>query len=302
MSTPAAVPLPKASFAQNLRGAGLLALTMGLFSLSDVLIKVVVGVLPIGQTLLLRGGLICAILAGTLAVRGRLGALARCAERLNLLRAVVEVVVAYTFFMGLRYLPLATATTILFAAPIIMTGASAAFLGERVGWQRWAAVLVGFSGVLVVARPGTGDFGTAALWPLAAAFLVAARDLMTRYLPRDLEPAAAALTTAAAVTAGGAVGTAVMGFVVPSPAQLLAVAASAVLIAAGYVTIVLAFRLGEVSFMAPFRYVAIPLTMVLGLAVWGERPDLPMLVGAALIVGAGVFIFHRERALARRSA
>ncbi|MFO1062214.1 MAG: hypothetical protein U1E53_35235, partial [Dongiaceae bacterium] len=117
--------------AQNLRGAGIMVLTIGLFACSDSILKLLFGRLPIGEVAFLRGVLVCLLIGGFLAWRHSLPPLHVCLQRLNLWRAAVEVTVAFTFFAALRGLPLANATTLIFASPIIMTVLGAVVLRER---------------------------------------------------------------------------------------------------------------------------------------------------------------------------
>lgn len=286
---------------RNLEGALWLALTMALFASSDTALKLLLASLPVGEVMGLRGLMITAFLSALAARRwGRLK-LADLLERVSVGRALIEVAVAALFFASLRYLPLATAVTLILGSPIIMTIIAALFLREPVGLMRWTAVLIGFVGVLLVIQPTGDQAGWPALLAIAAAILVSIRDLMTRYVPSRIDPVVVALTTALAVTLAGSLSLP-LGWVVPSGRELALLAVSAACIAVAYVTIVVAFRLGEASFIAPFRYVSVPLSMGLGLIVFGDMPTPAMMLGALIIIGAGSFIFHRERRQARRAA
>ncbi len=300
-------PPPAVSAADNLRAAGLVALTMAFFAVSDTLVKTLFDRLPVGQVLALRGSLIVLMLLGFLLVRRRRLVLAQLVDRIAILRAASEVAVAYAFFKSLQLMPLADATVLLFAAPIIMTVASSLFMGERVGPRRWTAVLVGFLGVVLVAGPGNQALGWTALLPLAAAFLVAGRDLITRYVPQGHDSTTVALTTAIAVTIGGWLSLPMGGLGLagawawPTGAEWLVIAASSFLIGIAYNTVVSGYRLGEASFLAPFRYTSIPLAILLSWTVFGDVPSPVMLLGALIITASGIFIFVRERQLARRA-
>jgi drug/metabolite transporter (DMT)-like permease len=295
------------SSADNLRAAGLVALTMSLFAVSDTLVKTLFDRLPVGQVLALRGAGITMLLLGFLWLRRRRLVLAHILGRVALGRAVLEVAVAYAFFKSLELMPLTDATVLLFAAPIIMTISATLFLGEKVGPRRWTAVLLGFGGVVLVAGPGNQSVGIAALLPLTAAFLVAGRDLITRFVPPNHDSTTVALTTAIMVMIGGWLSLPLGGlglagsWLWPSPMEWLVVAASAVLIGTAYNAVVTGYRLGEASFLAPFRYTAIPLAILLSWSVFGDVPSPAMLIGALIITGSGIFIFARERQLARRA-
>jgi drug/metabolite transporter (DMT)-like permease len=283
----------------NLRAAGLVVLTMTLFAVSDSILKLLLGRLPIGEVMALRGLLVCLLIVSWLALRQGLPQRAALLHRINLGRALIELGVAASFFAALRQLPLANATTLIFASPIIMTMLATVVLRERVGVRRWSAVLTGFAGVVLVAAPTSEGWSPAAGFALLAAALIAVRDLMTRFIPPEVGSGAAALTTAAVVTAGGTL-TLPLAWAPPAPRELALLGLSSLFIAVAYATVVMAFRKGDLSFVAPFRYIAIPLAALLGWLVFGDVPSGNMLAGAAVIIGSGAFIFHRERALARR--
>ena len=138
------------------------------------------------------------------------------------------------------------------------------------------------------------------LLPLSSALFSATRDIIQRGIPPEVPAAAISLVTAAAMMLGG-FATMPFGWVVPTGPQAGILLASAVLVGAGYQFYVLAIRTGDISFVSPFRYVAIPLAMILGFAVWGDVPTPLKLLGAGIIVGSGLFIFYRERQLALRA-
>jgi len=285
---------------QNLRAAGMLSLTMALFCTGDTVSKVLLTRLPVGELTFLRGATVCLLFLLLQARRGSRVDIVSALERTTLLRALLETGVVLAFYSALTSLPVANATTLMFTSPLVMTGLVAFVLKEKVGPHRWAAVIVGFLGVLLVASPSREGWNPAALFALLGAFLVAGRDLMTRSIPATIEPRAIALVTSAVVTLAAAP-TALLGWVVPGAFDVALIVVAAALLAVAYATIVLAFRGGEISFIAPFRYVSIPLAMALGWLVFGDVPRWNMLAGAGVIVAAGAFIFSRERAVARRS-
>jgi drug/metabolite transporter (DMT)-like permease len=288
-------------FATNMRAAGLMSLTMALFCVSDAILKGLFQRLPIGEVMALRGAAVILVILAVQGARGRLPPVAACLDRTTVVRALVELAVATAFFLALREIPLANATTLIFASPILMTALATVVLGETVGLRRWSAVIVGFLGVLLVTSPGAEGWQPAALWALLAAFLVAIRDLMTRFIPSHVDAGAVALTTAAVVTAGGLT-TLPFAWLTPTASELALIGIGALLIATAYATIVMTFRMGEMSFVAPFRYVSIPLAMLVGWLGFGDVPGWNMLAGAAVIVASGLFIFHRERRHAARRA
>ncbi len=291
----------------NLRAAGLVCLVTALFAVSDTILKHLFERVPVGQVMGLRGVLICVLLLLALLIRRRRFVPEHAFSPVSLARAAIEIALSLSFFLSLRIMPLADATVLLFAAPIIMTLMATLFLGEKVGAPRWIAVLTGFLGVLLVAGPTNRALGTEALLPLLAATLVAIRDVITRYVPAEHDSTTVALTTAIAVSIAGCLSLPlgwtglIEPWVAPGPADMAQIALSATLIAAAYTAVVAAYRLGETSFLAPFRYSSIPLVVLLSWSVFGDRPTLSMLVGTVVISLSGMFIFTRERQQARRT-
>ncbi|HMR30396.1 MAG TPA: DMT family transporter [Geminicoccaceae bacterium] len=285
----------------NLRAAGILAVTMLLGVTSDTILKLVFARLPVGEVAFLRGVVVCAALLLFLWLRRQPPKSRDCLDPVAIARGILELGGALAFFMGLRSLPLATVITLVFASPLISIGLGAAVLRERVDLQRWAAALVGFAGVLLIVRPGPASFEPAALWPLLTALLMALRDLLTRTIPQRLDSGTIAFTTAAVVALGG-LATLPFAWVTPGAAELGLIALGGLLVAVTYQTLVVAFRIGDMSFLAPFRYVSIPLSALFGWVVFGDRPGWQLLVGAAVIVASGGYIFYREHRLTRLAA
>ena len=285
----------------NLRAAAMIAAAMTLFSGSDAVVKLLTTTVPPGQIMACRGVLACALFVVILiARRERLDPRA-WRDPANLGRGVLEIGVAWFYFNGLARLPLAEATAILFVFPLLLTAAAALFLGERVRWRRWAAVVAGLIGVLVIMRPGGASWSSAALWPLAAAGCIAARDLVTRHLPPDLGTTTASLSTTAIVALAGCL-TLPAGWASIGMAEVGGFALSALLIGLGSLALVEGTRRGDVSFTAGFRYLSIPLAFVLGVLVWGHVPDLWVILGSLIVMGSGLFVLHREQQLLRAPA
>jgi drug/metabolite transporter (DMT)-like permease len=282
----------------NLEAAGLMAVAMLLFTVNDTMVKELSTALPVGEILFLRGVLVTLCLA--FVIRAQRLPLRRVLRPhpASILRGCLELGVTFCFISAIQVMPLADATALFFAAPIMLTGLAALILKERVGPRRWAAVVVGFIGVLVIVGPG-GDWRPAALLALASAFFSAVRDVATRYIPPAEGSGTVALVTSAVVTAGGLL-TLPLGWAPAGALHALMLAACALLIAAGYTCFVMAMRRGEVSFVAPVRYIALPAAGLAGFLAFGAVPAPRMFAGAAIIAGSGLFIFFRERALARQ--
>jgi drug/metabolite transporter (DMT)-like permease len=223
-----------------------------------------------------------------------------------------------TFFLGLAALPLADAVALFFVSPFLITIFSVLFLGEVVGLRRWAAVAVGMLGVLIILRPGTTSFQFASLLPIAAAFGYAGLHIMTRYL-RDTESALSMvfyiqlMFIIATMTLGLIMGDGKFAgggdpsldflfraWVMPTGADLPYLLILGVFASFGGYFISQAYRLGEAALVAPFEYLALPLSIILGILIFDEWPDLVAWVGIALILGSGLYTVWRENQLAKR--
>lgn len=281
----------------NMQGALLMMASMSAFTINDALIKSLAGTLPIFQVLTLRAALTVLLLG---AIAWRAGALririAR-ADRWRIgLRSLAEVGAAIAFFTALFHMPFANVSAILQALPLTVTLAGAVFLRERVGWRRIAAILVGLLGVLLVIRPGSDGFGIYALYALAAVACVTLRDLVTRRLSAGIPSLTVAFAAAVSVLVFASLGSlAVTWKPVPSWGWI-AIFGSTLFIIAGYLLSVMVMRVGDIGFVAPFRYTGLLLAMVLGVLFFGEWPDGLTLCGAALVVLAGLFTLWREHA------
>ena len=284
----------------NMRGILLLTLSMAGFAAEDALIKLASGALPAGQILLMIG------LVGTpvFAIWGRMQGhrmfSAQVLDGTLWLRNVFEVIGTLGFVTALTLIPLSTASAILQASPIVVTAGAAIFLGETVGWRRWTAIAVGFCGVLVILRPSGAGFDANALWAVLGVLGLASRDLVTRRMKASLPTMVVATWAFATVAALGAAMLAASGGATLPPGPSLMYVLAAVTIGVGaYWCIIEATRAGDVAAIQPFRYTRLIFAMIIGAVVFAERPDAWTLIGAAMIIGSGLYTFARERARKR---
>ncbi len=283
--------------ADNRRGAGLMMASMAAFTINDVFVKAAAADLSLGQILLMRGIVAIAIL---LILARRFRALRRVSApdaRRIALRCVAEIGAAYFFLTALLALPIANVTAILQSVPLTVTLCAALFLGEAVGWRRWSAIVAGFVGMLLITRPGTGDFTLASVYVLIAVGFVTLRDLITRRMSVEVPSLLVTLSTALSVTLFAIGLTVVQGWAPMSVPVAGKVLGSALFVTAGYFLSVAAMRVGDVGAVAPFRYTSLLWALVLGWVVFGEWPAPLTFLGAAIIVGAGVFTLKRARAV-----
>lgn len=218
------------------------------------------------------------------------------APGLQLSRSLLLMTTTGVFNAGIRTTPLATATTIMFMSPILVTLLSMPLLGEKVGWRRWAGIVLGFAGAIIVVRPwqeGLGGTGSGMLLLLVAALLNANYQILTRKVRHD-DPLTSLLYTAAA----GALVTSAMVpwfWVWPTVFDWLLLVLTGVAGGIGHLCLIRAFRQAPASVVAPFTYSSLVWAALFGFAIWGDWPDLWTWSGAAVIIGSGLYIFHRER-------
>lgn len=285
----------------NLAGALLMMASMACFTLNDTLVKLTGGALPLWQLLVLRG-----VLASTLVcllalkLRALRFGIARRDWSLIALRGAAEIGAAYFFITALLNMPIANATAILQVLPLTVALSAALFFGEPMGWRRLVAILIGFGGMLLIVRPGAEGFTIWSLYALAAVFCVTVRDLSTRRLTPGVSSMTVTLTSSLAVTIFAAVASLGTEWAPVTPGLAALLAGSAVFILGGYSFSVLAMRVGEITFTAPFRYTGLIWALVLGYVVFGHWPAPVTLIGAAIVVATGLFTLYRERRLLRR--
>ncbi|HBG97522.1 MAG: DMT family transporter [Rhodobacteraceae bacterium] len=283
---------------ENLRGAALMTGAMGAFALEDMFIKLLARDLPVGQILMLLGAAGAAVFALIAAARGE-AVLSRDAfARPVLWRNAGEIIGTTGFVTALSLTPLVSASAILQALPLAVTLGAALFLGARVGWRRWSAILAGMAGVLMILRPGFDAFEPASLFAVLGVVGLALRDLATRVVaPRISSFQLSAYGFAMLVPLGLAMLALGAGPVPLAAGDLGLLAALVVLGVVGYYLVTAAMRVGEIAFVTPFRYSRMLFALAVGVTVFGERPDGWTLAGAALIVASGIYALLRERAL-----
>lgn len=288
--------------ADNLRAAALMAFASVVFTMNDALVKVLMGQgVPIGLVLALRGVFMVLIFLGLFRAMPGAWRLRQFLDPVVLLRAVSEAALSWVMFAALMLLPIATVTALFFTTPMIATALGALVLGERVRIWRWSAVVLGFLGILVATRPGSTAFEPTLLLPLLAALIAALRDLLTRRLPHGVSTKLVALSTTVATCLSGFLSIPLLPWP-PLELPLVGILAGSALVSAvALFAYIGASRLGEISFLAPIRYLSLPTAGLLGFLVWGDLPDGFALFGAALIVGSGSLIFYREQRLVRQA-
>jgi len=280
---------------ENFRGILFMLLAMAGFALEDLFIKLLSSHIPVSQILFILG------FGGTtvfivIALLTHAPILHR--DLLNkpvIVRTICELFAALFFTSAIALTPLSSVASILMTTPLMVTMGAAIFFGEKVGWRRWSAIMVGFFGVLLILRPGFDSFMPASLLAVISTIFLAVRDLATRTMQIDIS------TTTVSIYAFFAVG--ISGFfampffsamVIPSSIEIMYFISAMFVGVIGYYAIVLATRNGDVSVISPFRYSRLVFAMLLSIIILKERPDLLTLSGAAIIVASGIYSFIRE--------
>jgi drug/metabolite transporter (DMT)-like permease len=274
-------------------GIGLMLLGIFLFSCNDVLGKWMLSTYTLGQMLLIRS-LAAMVLLLPLIWRDRKSFAVAPRPGLQLLRVVLATLESVFFFWAVTYLPLADVVTFYLAGPIYVTALSALFLGEHVGWRRWSAVLVGFAGVIICLRPSAATLTAPALIALAGSVFFALLMITTRTLRGTSDTVLITGITSGALIFG--LISAPFGWVMPSLGDVALLALLGVVAQAAHMCVNRSLKLAPASVVVPYQYTLIVWAVVLGYLVFGDVPEAMMLVGAGIIVAAGLFIFLREQA------
>ncbi|MDR5651268.1 DMT family transporter [Ruixingdingia sedimenti] len=281
---------------ENLRGAMLMVISMAGFALEDLAIKILARTMPPGQIIVLLG--LCGALGFSLLARAQRAPVFSPAflARPVVLRNLGEMVGTMAMVMALALVPLSLASAILQGLPLMVTLGAALFLGEQVGWRRWTAIAFGFAGMLLILRPFGAGFDPNALWAVVTVVALAMRDVATRRVVRGTSSVQLAVWGFAAIVPAGVVMTAMQGGpVMPTAAGIGLIAVTVGFGMAAYWCLTSANRLGDIAFIAPFRYSRLIFAIALGVLVLHEDLDAPMLAGAGLIIGSGLYSLWRER-------
>ena len=282
----------------NLLGAALMTCCVLAYVLNDAVMKLLFADIDFFQAIFLRGLVsLPPILILALMTKTLLQKYSAKNQRLMIIRILAEIGTTVTFLTALKHMPLANVTAILQSLPLAITMAAAIFLSEPVGWRRWSAICVGFTGVLIIIRPGLAGFNSYSLLALAAVILLTVREISTRQLDNKIPTVTVALSTTLGITAFAA-----LMLIGTEWAEINFVSWSLIIAAAAAVTVatllsVVAMRTGDIGFVSPFRYTSLIGAIGLGILLFGEWPDGITLLGAAIIAFAGIYSLYREQIL-----
>ncbi len=277
----------------NRHGMRAIIVAQMLFSMSDTLVKLAAPLMPSGELIALRGLIGTTILF--ILARREGGSLAGLLHPVVVLRAVLEGVISLLFLSAINGLPIGNYTAIMLSSPLMITALAVVVLGHQVGWHRWAAIAVGFVGVLLVAQPSASGFSSAAWLAIACAMLVAVRDIVTRFVPATMPSMVVTLMTSLVTTLIGAGMAGIEGITRPSPYALMLVVLAALAISGANLGLIMGSRKADIGAIAPLRYIGMPLALVSGWLVWSNIPNVAAMVGITCIIGSGLYALHRER-------
>jgi len=277
-------------------GIGLMLLGCFMFSLNDTMGKWLVATYSVGQLLLIRSVAALILLAPFIYRAGRSAFTEAPRPRVQILRAVLSSLEVALFYWAVVYLPLADVVTFYLAGPIFVTALSPLLLGEKIGWKRWSAVIVGFIGVLIAMRPSSASFSLPALIALGGSVLFALLMMATRSVRGTSGTVLVTTQTIGALALG--IVSAPFNWVTPSPRDFLLLSLLGVVAMLAHVLVNRSLKLAPASLVVPYQYTLILWAMVLGYFAFGDVPGLLLIAGAGIIVAAGIFIFLREQTLA----
>ena len=261
---------------------------------SDALAKLLVSRYAVSQVVGVRASIVVGAIVLTALVRGELRRLRPNHVGSHLVRGGFAVLSTYLFVVGLSMVSLVNASAATYTGPIFLTALAPLLLGERVGMIRWCAVLVGFVGAIIMLRPTSSGLDWPMLLPAAAALCGALRDLVTRRISVTENSLAILLTSNLLLACVGVV-VAIASWSPFRPADMLIIIGAGVLIAIAHYLHIESFRFAEAATVAPYRYTSIIWSALLSIVIWGDQPEVHIVIGGLIVITSGLVLFYRER-------
>ena len=295
------MPIGKALQRQNLVGGLWMIIAMACFAVEDVFVKAASSSVPVSFVLIIFGAGGALLFAGAAISRGESLFNKQVVSRPMLIRAVFEMLGRLFYVLAIAYTPLSSVTAILQTTPIIVVAGAALIFRERVGWQRWTAIIVGMVGVLFIIRPATDSFSILSVLAVIGTMGFAGRDLASRAAPASLSTSMLGLYGFLAILAAGVLFSIWEGaqFAWPGISVMMLIIAAVFCGVVAYVGLMKAMRTGEVSAVTPFRYCRILFGISFGVMLFDEKLDTAMLTGCGLIVASGLYIMLLSKRLGR---
>jgi S-adenosylmethionine uptake transporter len=287
------MPLPKPTI-KNLLLAGILLMLAGdfMFALNDAMGKWLVASFSVGQVVLIRSIGAFIVLGPMLAKQGTDKLFHMERRDLQFLRVVATTLDTLFFYAAVVYLPLADVMSFYMAGPIYVAALSHFLLGEKVGWRRWTAILLGFCGVLVMLKPSSAAFSLPSIFALIGSLSFAFAIILNRRLRNTSDTSLVTWQTIGTLVVGGAL--TIGAWTTPSAFDIGAMLLLGIVSCIAHLLITRALKLAPASTLAPLHYTLLLWAIVFGLVFFGDVPSPRILIGAGIVVLAGLFIFHRK--------
>ena len=304
---------------ESAKGIAFLVAGVAVFSLQDLILKLLSGDYPLHQAMVLRSLTAIPFLLGLVHMEAGLKSLFTAGTWAMIRRGVIMFLAYTCYYLALPALPMATTVALYFSAPLFITMLSVLMLGERVGPRRWFALLAGFVGVVIMLRPTGAVFEWAALLPVFSGLayalpMISARRLGTTESAAALAFWGNAVFLAAALVLSAILGTGayggeahpslaflLRGWVMPTAFDAMLMMSCGVIAAAGLTLLTQAYRIAEASVVTPFEYTGMIWSVLYGWMFWRQWPDATAWGGIAIIIGAGLYVLWREQATRRQT-
>ena len=276
-----------------LAGIGLMLVGIFFFALNDALGKWLISTYSLGQLLLVRSAAALVLLAPFIWREGLTPFRAAPRPLIQWLRPVFSTLELGCFYWALAYMALADVMTFYLASPIYVTAVSPFLLGEHVGWRRWAAVIAGFAGVMIALNPSTQSLTPAAMVAIVGSVSFSVLMILTRQVRGTSDTVLVTTQMVGALIAGAVLAPFTWVPLTWSDGGLLVVLGAVA--TAAHICVNRSLKLAPASLVVPYQYTTIVWAIILGYVFFGDIPRTAMLVGAAIIIAAGIYIFIREQ-------
>ncbi|MEM0977990.1 MAG: DMT family transporter [Pseudomonadota bacterium] len=285
------------SLSENVKGILWMILSMAAFAAEDALLKGSTQSLPIAQVLILFGAGGMLLFGGSALLKGQALYVPEVTSKPMLIRAVFEVSGRLFYVLAFALAPLSIATVILQATPLVVVAAAAVLFGETVGWRRWAAIILGLIGVIIIVQPGSEAFSVFTIFAVLGMLGFAGRDLASRAAPAVLTTSQLGVYGFLALIVAGVIyaGFEQRSFIWPDPMTGLILVGAILFGVTGYAALMRAMRTGEVAAVTPFRYSRLLFGLLLSILFFGETLTGAIIAGSILILASGLFIIWRSQ-------
>ena len=268
-----------------------------MFSLNDAMGKWLVVTLSVGQVVFIRSFGAFVILGPMIARQGTRALFDLDRPWLQFARATLTAIETALFYASVYYLPLADVFSFYMAGPIYVAALSHVLLGEKVGWRRWAAILVGFCGVIIMLQP-SADFSLASIYAVAGSILFAVTIILGRMLRGTSDTTLVTWQTICSLILGAAMIVVLGGWQTPTSVEWAGMVLLGIVSCVAHLMIVRALKLAPAALLAPLHYTLLLWAVIFGWVFFDDVPGMRILLGSAVVVLAGLFIFHRQKVVA----